>query len=117
MYLMRVGVAIALFPVLSFEAAAAPTSTSPSPRPVQERTIRFAWNPSPDRSVVSYKIYWGTGSRNYQQVRELKPIQRTELTLPSNTTYYVAVSACNMVGESRLSNEVIVSAAGPGSDN
>jgi hypothetical protein len=36
---------------------------------------------------------------------------------PTNTKYYVAVSACNMIGESRLSNEVIVSPGSQGSDN
>jgi len=46
-------------------------------------------------------------------VRELEPIHKTSLKLARHTTYYVAVSACNLFGESALSNEVVVSSQGP----
>ncbi len=77
--------------------------------------VHFVWKPpaeSSDHRIVGYKIYWGTGSRNYQQVRELKPAHKTSLELARRTTYYVAVSASNLFGESVLSNEVIVPAEG-----
>src|SRR5205823_10335207 len=34
------------------------------------RTIKFAWKVSPSAEVVGYKIFWGTGSHNYQNRSE-----------------------------------------------
>jgi Fibronectin type III domain len=107
MHLLRLGIPMAILGISSLEAPAA-TNSSPSASSPQQRAVTFTWNSPPDSSVVSYKIYWGTGSGNYQHVRELKTIPRTKLSLATNIKYYVAVSACNTVGESRLSNEVIV---------
>ena len=70
------------------------------------RTVKFAWNASPS-AVVGYKIFWGTGSHNYQNVRDVKNVLTTSLTL-SETKYYVAVSAYSMTTNSGFSNEVIV---------
>jgi hypothetical protein len=108
MSLLRVGISIALLRLSSFQAPAATTNTYPPLS--QERTVAFAWNSPRDSSVVSYKIYWGTGRGNYQHMREIVT-HTAKLRLATNTTYYVAVSACNTVGESRLSNEVRVPAA------
>jgi hypothetical protein len=71
------------------------------------RTVKFAWNASPSAEVVGYKIFWGTGSHNYQNVRDVKNVLTTSLTL-SETKYYVAVSAYSMTTSSGFSNEVIV---------
>jgi hypothetical protein len=93
----------------------ATSSFGASPRTGETRTVNFAWKPpagSSDQPIVSYKIYWGTGSGNYQHAHELKPIAKTSLELGRHITYYVAVRASNMFGESALSNEVIVSAEG-----
>ena len=71
------------------------------------RTVKFAWNASPSAEVVGYKIFWGTGSHNYQNVRDVKNVLTTSLTL-SETKYYVAVTAYSMTTNSGFSNEVIV---------
>ena len=71
------------------------------------RTIKFAWKASPSAEVVGYKIFWGTGSHNYQNVRDVKNVLTTSLTL-SETKYYVAVTAYSMTANSWFSNEVIV---------
>src|SRR5207249_11385144 len=62
---------------------------------------------SPSAEVVGYKIFWGTGSHNYQNVQDVKNALTTSLTL-SETKYYVAVTAYSMTANSWLSNEVIV---------
>jgi hypothetical protein len=71
------------------------------------RTVKFAWKASPSAEVVGYKIFWGTGSHNYQNVRDVKNVLTTSLTL-SETKYYVAVTAYSMTANSWFSNEVIV---------
>ena len=71
------------------------------------RTVKFAWNGSPSAEVVGYKIFWGTGSHNYQNVRDVRNVLTTSLTL-SETKYYVAVTAYSMTTNSGLSGEVIV---------
>ena len=74
------------------------------------RTVKFAWKASPSAAVVGYKIFWGTGSHNYQSVRDVKNVLTTSLTL-SETKYYVAVTAYSMTTNSGLSNEVVVPAS------
>jgi hypothetical protein len=71
------------------------------------RTVKLAWKASPSAEVVGYKIFWGTGSHNYQSVRDVKNVLTTSLTL-SQTKYYVAVTAYSMTTNSGFSNEVIV---------
>ena len=71
------------------------------------RTVKFAWKASASAEVVGYKIFWGTGSHNYQNVRDVKNVLTTSVTL-SETKYYVAVTAYSMTANSWLSNEVIV---------
>ena len=71
------------------------------------RTVKFAWKASPSAEVVGYKIFWGTGSHNYQNVQDVKNVLTTSLTL-SETKYYVAVTAYSMTANSWFSNEVIV---------
>ena len=71
------------------------------------RTVKFAWKASPSAEVVGYKVFWGTGSQNYQNVRDVKNVLTTSLTL-SETKYYVAVIAYSMTANSWFSNEVIV---------
>ena len=84
--------------------ATTPTAT-PTPA---TRTVKFAWKASSSDEVVGYKIYWGTGTYNYQNVRDVKTAMTTSLTLSKTTQYYVAVSAYSMSTNSPFSNEVIV---------
>jgi len=81
---------------------------TPTPTPVPTRTVSFAWVASPSAGVIGYKIFWGTGSGNYQNVRDVKNVVTTSLTLSKSSQYYVAVSAYTMSTSSRMSNEVIV---------
>jgi len=84
--------------------ATTPTAT-PTPA---TRTVKFAWKASSSDEVVGYKIYWGTGTYNYQNVRDVKNAMTTSLTLSKTTQYYVAVSAYSMSTNSPFSNEVMV---------
>jgi len=61
--------------------------------------------------VVGYKIFWSTGSYNYQNVRDVKNALTASLALPKNNEYYVAVTAYSMTTSSWFSNEVIVPAS------
>jgi hypothetical protein len=74
------------------------------------RTVKFAWNASPSAEVVGYKIFWGTGSHNYQNVLDVKNVLTTSVTV-SQTKYYVTVTAYSMTTNSGFSNEVIVPAS------
>src|SRR6476660_6758041 len=90
--------------------ATTPTAT-PTPA---TRTVKFAWKASSSDEVVGYKIYWGTGTYNYQNVRDVGNTLTTSLTLQKTTKYYVAVSGYTMSTNSPFSNEVIVPpASGP----
>ena len=60
------------------------------------RTVKFAWKASSSDEVVGYKIYWGTGTYNYQNVRDVRNALSTSLTLSKTTQYHVAVSAYSM---------------------
>ena len=83
------------------------TTPTPTPTPAT-RTVKFAWKASSSEEVVGYKIYWGTGSYNYQNVRDVRNALSTSLTLSKTTQYHVAVSAYSMSTNSPISNEVIV---------
>src|SRR5438309_2254054 len=82
----------------------------PHPMPAT-RTVKLAWKGSPSTEVVGYKIFWGTGSYNYQNVRDVKNALTASLALPKNNEYYVAVNAYSMTTSSWFSNEVIVPAS------
>jgi len=83
--------------------------TSPPCRLLEPSTL--AWKGSPSTEVVGYKIFWGTGSYNYQNVRDVKNALTASLALPKNNEYYVAVTAYSMTTSSWFSNEVIVPAS------
>ena len=67
----------------------------------------LSWSPVPDPSVQGYKLYWGTMSRQYDSQVDVGPNASYTLNgLQSGTTYYFAVSAYNVDGESGMSAEV-----------
>jgi hypothetical protein len=80
---------------------------TPTPTP-SSRTVKFAWRASPSPEVVGYKIFWGTGSYNYQSARDMKNALTASLSLSSSKKYYVAVVAYSMTETSGFSNEVVV---------
>ena len=96
---------IVLVSLISTQALYGITPT-PTPSP-STRTVKFAWRSPPSPEVVGYKIFWGSGSYNYQSTRDVKNVLTTSVTL-SETKYYVAVTAYSMTANSWFSNEVIV---------
>src|SRR5438105_3170114 len=99
---------IILASLISTQALHAITPTpTPTPTPAT-RTVKLAWKASPSVDVVGYKIFWGTGSHNYQNVRDVRNVLTASLTLSQTNQYYVAVIAYSMTANSWFSNEVIV---------
>jgi len=82
---------------------------TPTPTPAT-RTVKFGWKASPSTEVVGYKIFWGTGSHNYQSVRDVRNALSASLSLSTGSRHYVAVLAYSMTANSSFSNEVIVPA-------
>ena len=101
-----------LLPILAsmISTQAARATPTPTPTPAT-RTIRFAWEASSSPEVVGYKIFWGTGSYNYQNVRDVRNALSTSLTLSTGTKYYVSVLGYTITDNSLFSNEVTVPAS------
>jgi hypothetical protein len=62
-------------------------------------SITLAWDPSPDPSVVGYKVYWGVATRNY--TNSLSAGSATTLTISNlvvGPTYYFAATAYDTNG-------------------
>jgi hypothetical protein len=102
-----------LLPILAsmISTQAVRATTTPTPTPTTTRTVKLAWKASSSPEVVGYKIFWGGGSRNYQNVRDVKNALTASLTLSKSNRYYVAVLAYSMTESSSFSNEVIVPAS------
>jgi len=87
---VRNAVRIALW---SFLLALSPLTTFAAP------SITLAWDPSPDASVVGYKVYWGAATRNY--TNSLSAGSATTLTVSNlvvGRTYYFAATAYDTNG-------------------
>ena len=70
-------------------------------------TKTLSWTAVPEPSVLGYKLYWGTSSHEYDSHVDVGPQASYTLNgLRSGVTYYFAVSAYNVGGESALSAEV-----------
>jgi hypothetical protein len=71
-------------------------------------TVSLTWSPSPDSTVIGYKIYYGTASQVYSTNVVVGIV--TSLTLPgltNGTTYYFAATSFDGEGdESAYSSEV-----------
>jgi hypothetical protein len=102
---------IILASLLSTEALHAFTPT-PTPTP-GTRMVKFAWIASRSPEVIGYKIFWGTGSYNYQNARDVRSALSTSLSLSKSDKYYVSVVAYSMTETSWFSNEVVVPRATP----
>ena len=67
----------------------------------------LSWTAVPDPSVLGYKVYWGTESRNYESNADAgSNASYTVNGLNAGKTYFFAVSAYNAGGEGGLSAEV-----------
>ncbi len=78
--------------------------------PVRAASVHLAWNPSPGRSVVGYKVHYGIKSGVYTHVVTVKGRLRHEVVikgLKKGETYFFAVTAFNKKGqESPPSSEI-----------
>ena len=96
---------------LSTGATAATASDGP-------QTVTVTWNPSPDQTVVGYKLYSGRSSRHYTVQEPLGDKTSAQVTVDQEAVY-LAVSAYTAEGfESVLSEELVVrsdASAGGGS--
>jgi hypothetical protein len=69
-------------------------------------TKTLSWTAVPDSSVLGYKVYWGTTSHQYDSHADVgSAVSYTLSGLKPGTTYYFAVSAYSLGGESPLSTE------------
>ena len=84
------------------------------------QTVTVTWTPSPDQSVVGYKLYSGRSSRHYTVQEPLGDKTSAQVTVDQGAVY-VAVSAYTAEGlESVLSDELVVrpdASAGAGSSS
>jgi hypothetical protein len=70
-------------------------------------TKTLSWTAVPEPSVMGYKVYWGTMSHEYDSHVDIgSAVSYTLSGLKPGTTYYFAVSAYSLGGESALSTEV-----------
>lgn len=69
--------------------------------------VTLAWDPSISETVLGYRVYYGTASRNYAHVLDAGNV--TTYTVPGlvrGVQYYFAVTAYASSEESAFSNEV-----------
>ena len=98
--------------LISLISTTAVHGSTPTPTPTPAtRTVKFAWGASSSPEAVGYKIFWGSGSHNYQSVRDVGYARTASLTLSQSTRYYVAVVAYGMTETSDFTNEVVVPAS------
>ena len=97
--------------------APSPTSSAlpapaPAPAPALPLTAALTWSASVASDVAGYRVYYGTSSRSYTQVKGAGLVAGnvTSMTvsgLQSGKTYYFAVTAFDAAGnESNYSSEV-----------
>jgi hypothetical protein len=71
-----------------------------------QQSYSLSWQPNPESDVVSYKIYVGTASSQYNRVYSTGNSSLSIANLPA-ATYFFAVTAVNTAGlESPFSEEV-----------
>lgn len=79
--------------------------------------VRLTWSLSTDQNVSGYNVYYGTGSRNYDQKLAIGNTNGVDVSgLREGFTYYFAVTANDSWGrESDFSSEVSYSVPAPDS--
>ena len=81
-------------------------------------TLTVAWDPSPDPTVMGYRVYVGTGSGAYSEVYDVGNVTTFSYNAAEGITYFFTVAAYApgpIVGP--RSSEVSASAGGPGDAN
>jgi hypothetical protein len=79
-----------------------------TPSVVQGGEVNLAWDPNTEPDVAGYRVYYGSGSRNYDHFMEVGNSTSCLVTgLEQGRTYYFAATAVNTANiESDFSNEV-----------
>lgn len=76
--------------------------------PANDQVVIVSWDPSPDNSVVGYKIYVGPASHHYTVTQAIGDQTTAQVTV-SNGPVYVAVSSYTVEGlESVLTPELVL---------
>ena len=72
-------------------------------------SVTLAWDPSPDASVVAYKVYYGPTSRSYTNSIQVGNVTNASVAgLIEGATYYFGATALDSSGlESDFSNETL----------
>jgi len=71
------------------------------------QTVKLAWYANPEPDIAGYRLYFGTTSGQYDQVRDVVAPYLSLTDLADGVAYYFSVTAYNAAGaESVLSNEV-----------
>lgn len=75
----------------------------------EREIVTLAWDRSPASDIVTYRVYWGVGSRAYTNHVSVGGTltNATVIGLAADQTYYFAATAINTgAAESDFSNEV-----------
>jgi len=78
---------------------------------LQAGSVTLAWDPSPDASVVAYRVYYGPTSRSYTNSIQVGNVTNASIVgLIDGATYYFGATALDGSGlESDFSNETLYS--------
>lgn len=97
-------------PSITFSPTTTTTSTTP-PLTTGTATVALSWNPNTEPDLSSYRVYYGTSSRNYSNsIAVGKTTSSTISGLTSGTIYYFALTAVDTSGnQSPYSQEVAIS--------
>lgn len=71
-------------------------------------SVQLAWNPSPDTSVVGYRVHYGVATEQYTNSIVVGNVTSTTISgLVNGTTYFFAITAYDASGmQSPFSNEI-----------
>ena len=76
------------------------------------QSAKFSWNPSSERDLGGYRLYYGTVAEPYSEVLDLKTTSATVSNLVEGSTYVFAVTTYNTAGvESTLSDTIFYTAS------
>jgi hypothetical protein len=75
---------------------------------VATNSVTLTWTASNGLDIAGYRVYWGTASQNYSNLRDVGPVTTATISdLSEGLTYYFAATAYDIAGlESPLSSEI-----------
>lgn len=75
--------------------------------------VRISWQESPESDVAGYKVYYGTATRDYDNVIDVGNVGTVDIGDLETTNYYFAITAYNASGEESDYSEEMQVAIGP----